>query len=672
MSVSFTGFKKQLTETCTISEGKPDQDIGLIILLPSDHILNEVTVTAATKKLLDVRPGKITMNIENSILAAGNTAYELLKRSPGVQIDNSDMIKLNGRQGVLIMINGRQIFMDNDALIELLQNTQSNDVELIELMSNPSAKYEAQGSGAIINIKLKKNKNFGTNGSVSGAFGISDLGRAYDFNKRYNGGLSLNYRSKSINLFGSDNYANTTFLKSSLNNRDINAINQPINVDVDYLGKQLRESHTYKAGADFSIDPKNIIGVLVSGSLSNVTLDKNNKSVFSSQGKKDSSILTNSNQSRRFSNIGFNMNYKGTSGKKNAELSIDLDYLDYDRESLEYLTNDFLDAFNNPYQPFLIYRNNSPSEFKARSFKIDYSLPFTKTQKVEMGVQGSKVTGDNKLYFDEVAGSTLKSDTRFTNRFKIDQQITGGYISYKTGFKKLDVQAGLRVEHTYSVENSITYSKTTKQNYIDFFPSLQYNYNLNENNQFSVSYGRRILRPQYDDLNPSIAYLDKYTFRSGNPSLSPEYTHNIEFSHVYKDKFTTTLRATLINDVILGVFEQDDDTKVNTYIKRNIDRQFSYGLDFNAPVDITSWWNSSISFGAFYQRFTDKSLGGNLDNASPAILISATQSFSFKYDFNAELFSRYESPAKYGISDFKALYSIDAGMNNTKLKYFIV
>ncbi len=656
LSVSFVGFKKQLTQPYAFFESKPTQDIGVITLLASDNALNEITVTAA-KKLLDVHPGKVILNIENSIIATGSSALELLKRAPGVQVDNNYNIRLNGKQGVLITIDGKQTYMDNDALGELLHNTRSESIESIELISNPSAKYTAEGSGAIINIKTKKNKSLGANGSMNIGFGNSDLGSGFNPNQRYNGGINANYRTQKLNIFGSNNYADQTFYRTSLLDRNINNNNQVTNIKVDYLSKQQRKSDTYRIGTDYFISPKQTIGFLVAGNYSKLNIAKQNRSDIS-DGNSNSSIETKSDQNRKFSNIGFNLNYKGKLGKKESELSIDLDYFIYDRSSLEFLTNNYSNGTDK------FFSNSSPSDYDIKSLKIDYILPIKKDQSLSIGIQSSNVSGNSKLDFGEIVSGAYQPDAMLTGQFKVNNQINAAYVSYKRDFKKSVLELGLRAEQTFPEEDPLPGS-STKLGYFNLFPNLQFTQNLNQNNQLLFSYSRRILRPPYEDLNPFVGYLDQYTYHYGNPLLKPSYTQNVELTHVYKEKYTTTIRASLTNDVFLNVLEQDNVTMVNKSIRRNLDKQFTYGISFNAPLTVYKNWSMDNTIEAFYQRFTNKSIAGNLDNGSPDVTFTTLQSFTFPHVFNAELSAKYETPTSYGISKYKSLYSMDFGISRS-------
>ena len=632
-------------------------DLGKLVLHTSAKNLQEVSIYE-NKNFIETKPGKVILNVENSIVSSGSTAYDILKSAPGVQIDAEENIRLNGKQNVLVIINGKQTFMEREALIDILKGTQSNDIEQIELISNPSAKYDAAGSGAIINIKTKKNKNYGLNGNLNLMSGISAVGFNSDPNHKLNSALSLNFRNKLINVYGSYNYADNNQNRTLNSQRAINNARRT-NINVDYGSLIKRSTHTYRTGSDINIAKNHVLGAMFSGSDNQFGISKNNISSILNRNVLDSSILTTSDQSRGLKNQALNLNYKGTLGKKFGELSFDLDRIRYSRESDELLSNQFLSASNTEYRKGILLRNSSPSTYKVQSVKLDYILATTKTARLEMGLQGSQVNGDSNLEFGQIVSSTFIPDARFLNRFLIDEQIAAGYINYNLDFKNSSLYIGLRGEKTISEGTSLTTGQLNKRNYFNLFPNIQFTQNISKDNQLLFSYSRRITRPGYDNLNPFVAYLDQYSYRSGNPLLRPEFSRIAEVTHNYKNKYTATLRAKIVDDLILELNEQDDLTQVNTVISRNIDRQYLYGIELNAPVDITSWWNVNLNLQSAYEKYVTTTGSEEFIISSPSLIFSSLQAFKFKNNVTAEINGKYESPTVYGIYNFKSIYSVD-------------
>jgi iron complex outermembrane receptor protein len=660
IKITSVGYNKIFYGPYLISDNSPELNAGTLVLSPDMTNLKEVAIVER-KNYIEKKAGKVVLNVGNSILSAGNSAYDILKSSPGVQMDAEDNIKLNGKTHVLIMINGKQTFMEREALLDLLKSTLSNEIDQIELISNPTSKFDAAASGSIINIKLKKNKNFGINGSLSGMAGLSGLEPDKDPNTRFNSGANLNYRNKLVNLFGSYNYADNSQTRNISIDRLINNT-EHTEINVNYLGNTQRSGNSYRLGMDVNVNPNHVLGFMFNGSDNQIGINKNNSSAILNGGVLDSTIFTDSEQNRGLTNAIYNFNYKGLLGKKAGQISVDWDYITYLRNSNELLTNEFLDASNNPYRESRLLKNMSPSEYDIQSVKIDYEVALNKRSRLEMGLQGSKVKGDSQLDFGRLISGNFYADPQFVNHFLIEERIGAGYINYDVNRKNSSLALGLRAEYTDSKGTSLTSGSINNRNYLNIFPNLQYTYTFNKEHNLLFSFSRRITRPGYDNLNPFVAYLDQYSFRSGNPYLKPEFSQVAEITHLYKNKFSTTLRATMATDVIMEVNEQDDESHINNIISRNIDRQYQYGIEINAPVELATWWNLNLNVQSSYEKFIAKSAGGNFQNLSPSLVVSGLQTFTINESLSGELNAKYESPTVYGIYNYQSAYSVDAAL----------
>jgi len=660
LRITSVGYQTLFYGPFTISQKNKPLNLGKLQLSPASTALKEVSIVEQ-KNFIELKPGKVVLNVQNSILSASNSAFDILQAAPGVQMDADERIRLNGKQNVLILVNGKQTFMEGQALNDILKSMQGTEIDQIELINNPSAKFEATGSGSIINIKTKKNKQFGANGSLNGNSGLSLINEDSEPNLRVGSGLNLNFRNKFISIFGNYTYGDVSQDRGIVVERDINNSLRTA-IDVNYQSLSRRLANSYRAGVDIDLAPNHVMGVMVSGSDNRLKISKINNSGIFNLSRLDSTIRTSSDQARGLQNTVFNFNYKGALGKRAGDISFDWDYISYQRSSTELLTNNFLDAGNNPYRESLLLRNSSPSEYDVQSIKIDYNVSLTKTSKIELGVQRSHVKGDSRLDFGRMHAEIYYPDESFTNHFLIDEQIAAAYLNYSIDFKKSSLAIGLRAEKTLSEGNSLTSGHITKRDYLNFFPNLQFSQNLNDHNKILFSYSRRVTRPGYDNLNPFVAYLDQYSYRSGNPYLKPEFARIAEITHVYKNKFSTTLRTKIIDDLMLDINEQNDLTHVNTIISRNIDRQFMYGIELNAPVTLTNWWDINLNLQSMYEKYTTESAAGEYQNTSPSFILSALQSMKFKNDFSAEVNGKYESPTIYGIYNYKAAYSVDAAI----------
>ncbi|KIA94576.1 hypothetical protein OC25_09280 [Pedobacter kyungheensis] len=652
------GYKTLKSKIITVTEDNQKIDFGTAKLVATAQNLKDVNV-AVTKPLIERKMDKIVMNVSNSSIMTGSSALEVLQKAPGVTVDQNDKISMMGKQGVLIQLDGKQTYMSSADVANLLRNMQSSDIESIELITNPSSKYDASGNSGIINIKTKKNKNGGTNGSVNGSLG-------YGKNLRGNAGINLNHRTQKLNLFGNYNYG-------KFERDNLIAIDRISNGTPDTYFMQVGESNrkqynnNFKAGLDYFIDKKNTIGVLVNGYFNHGTeAAVNNTLIGPSFQKIDSTLISNSLQTNKYNNISYNLNYKSVLDTAGSEISADVDYSRYNGNDGSDYANDYLFANGSRIRPINYIRNNTPSIIDIKAFKVDYNVSLSKTVKLEAGVKSSWVKTDNDLQAEEFVNNNWQNDVRRSNQFVYDENVNAAYTNVNKQFKNTSVQIGLRMEQTNSKGNLITTNTVVKRSYWDFFPTLFVQQNLSKNNQLGFSYSRRIDRPSYDALNPFIYYLDQYTYNKGNPFLNPQYTHNFELSYTLLQKYMLTLGYSRVNDVIAEVILPDEAQKALYQTNANIATNISYSANLNVPVQITKWWQTNNNLNVFYLSFESPNLAGRaLKTGKTSFQFKSQQTFTIVNGFTAELNGNYESPLDYGTLSLKARYSIDAGLSKT-------
>jgi len=625
-----------------------------IILNFAPKQLKGITVTG-TRPEIEVTPGKTTLNVQNSILDDGKSAFDILSSSPGVKVDNTN-ISLVGHQSALIMINGKPTNLSGDDLVDILRGMQSNTIDRIELMTGGSAKYDASGGG-IINIITRKGKNTGVNGVVTGGVGY---GKYY----KDNAGIVFNDGTAKFNVFGSYNYNDNKTFHNFTNGRTINFNNAISEYNTDYNSIQKRTDNAFAFGTDYYVSPGQTIGFLVSGLIADVNIIKNNNLDIYNQSVLDSAIKANSGLNRHTSQVNYNLNYNGRLDKAGKTLSGDFNYNTFNRSSAEYITNDFYDASGKTYRDPLMLQNLSPSTIKMWQAIVGFADPLTKTSKLEVGLKYSKVASNNDLSLDSLVNGVYKSYPMFTNHFIYDENVNAAYLNYESKFEKFDLTAALRAEQTIEKGNSVTLSQVVNSNYTDLFPHVLLTYKHDDKNYFSILFNRGIERPDYQQLNPFLYYVDRYDYRSGNPYLKPQYTNSIELSYNYNKTLETTLYSTIISNAYhFPFYEQNDTSKVNIYTNVNLGRVYTYGLRFFAPVVFNNWWNANFTADASYQRYVAYPVNGNLDKGAQDIILTSTQHFIISPTFVAEIYGWYESPNFYGVNQVKAEYYINATLS---------
>lgn len=658
IKATVVGYKKAVSKPFTVAEGNQHVTAPTLSMQSGSTELKGVTITA-TKPLIERKIDRTVMNVENSVLAAGNTAMEILERAPGVTVDKDDNISLKGKQGVTVMINDKLTYLTAAQLATLLRSTDGNTIKSIEIITNPSAKYDAAGNSGIINIKLKKNTQSGTNGSLT-------VGGAKGQYWRDNSSLNLNHKQGNLNVFTSlsrgDNKRGhdlrlNRVVTDSLGNK--NYFNQRS------LMPGTNHYNNYRLGADYDLTPKHTIGFVVSG-YSNSGKDENDtKTIIGKQfGTADSSLHTTSLIKQTYRNFALNLNDKFKIDTSGQEISIDLDYSKFNNNSNAFYYTNFFKADGSSQHFPLNLSNQTPSNITIYTGKADYVKPLSKTVKFEAGVKFSSVKTDNDLRAqkqDSVSMAYL-NDTARTNRFIYDEKINAAYININKQFKKTSVQLGLRAEQTRSTGNLIG-SNPVKRSYTNLFPSVFVNQTINDKNEMSFSYSRRIDRPGYDDLNPFVYYLDPYTFSKGNAFLKAQYTQNFELNYTYAHTVNVSLGYSHTTDAITEIIRSYGDKTFQT--NDNLQTQTGYNININTPFTITKWWEGNVNATGFYLGFKSDTLAGAaFKDGQWAFQGRTTQTFKFK-GYRFEVMGDYQSSLTYGIYKIRPRYSIDMGLSKS-------
>ncbi|MEP7318951.1 MAG: TonB-dependent receptor [Panacibacter sp.] len=664
-SISYVGFKAACSPVFEVV-GNGDVNVAAVTLSKLSGELKNVTVTAK-KPMIEVRADKTIFNVENSINAVGSDALELLRKSPGVLVDKDDNLSLAGKNGVQVYIDGKPSPLSGTDLSSYLKSLQSSQIEAIEIITNPSAKYEAAGNAGIINIRLKKNKTFGTNGSVNAGYNIGVY-------PKYNTGIALNHRNKKINLFGNYNYNN------SKNENYISLYRRQLDTLFDQRSvmNMKNTSNGFKAGADYFASKSSTIGVMVNGNFSDNTIG--NKGVtpisYIPTGIVDRILIADNSSAMNRDNINFNLNYRyaDTSGR---ELNMDADYGYYDIKSDQYQPNFYYDPTGSTLQDQYIYNMIAPTNIDIYSFKTDYEQNYKKGR-LGIGGKTSFVKTDNDFQRFNVYNTGKVKDTLRSNVFNYKENINALYVNYNKQYKGIMIQAGLRAENTNSEGQStglkfdggeyVPYDSTFKRNYTDLFPSAAVTFNKNPMNQWGVSYSRRIDRPAYQDLNPFEFKLDEYTFQKGNTQLRPQYTNSIAVTNTYKYKLTTTLNYSHVNDVFSQLIDTAEKSK--TFItKKNLAKQDIISLNISMPFQY-KWYSVFANVNTYYTHYNaDFGEGRKINLDAYAVNVYAQQTFKLGKTTTAEVSGFYTSPSIWqGTFKSTAMWSVDAGLQQSVLK----
>lgn len=661
ISAGMVGYLRSVSKMFSLTENQPSHQISPLTLEEETRALDEVVVEAQ-RPLLEQQADRLVINVEGSILAGGGTALEVLEKSPGITVDRDGNISLKGKQGVIVMLDGKQTYLSAQEVSNMLSSMSADAIEKIELITNPSAKYDAAGNSGIINIKTKKNKNMGLNGSLT-------AGTGYGRYEKFNTGLNLNYRQGKINLFGSydyrynHGYSNTFVIdRYSITSTDTTIFNQ------NNFRPFRTTNHQFKGGMDWFLNERNTLGILVRGYSNVLELDITGDATATNPAGENLLWLDSRNDAYHgYDNMSYNLNYRHTFEQEGRELSADLDYSSFLGSTFNGIDNYFyygtIAAGPDSSQHL---RSDIPSVIDIKVAKVDYAHPLDeKGSRLEVGAKSSMVTTDNDVHFDEQQGEEWVVDKGKTNHFIYEENINAAYINWSGKIGAYDLQAGLRGEQTSYKGESVTMDSIVSDNYLKLFPSLFVGRQFSEAHQLNLSYSRRIDRPSYQSLNPFIYYLDPYQYYQGNPLLQPQFTHNIELSHTLKGTYITSIGYSKTSDVLTQVTEQDDIRKVTRATTLNLQTLTSYNLTVSAPVTVAKWWNMSNNLNAFYNEYSGIFLDEQLSSSQFSFNLNVNNRFTLPGGFSAELSGMYYSPGTFGLARYFSRYALNAGLQKT-------
>ncbi|MEO2062609.1 MAG: TonB-dependent receptor [Christiangramia sp.] len=630
-SIGYAKFEKQF-------ELKKTTNLGEISMTQSEETLDEVLVEAE-KPIVQVLADKTVFNVENTLNTTGTNAFELLRKAPGVLIDNSGGIIVEGKAGVQIYINDKPSVLRGDDLQSFLKGLQADDIASLEIITQPSSKYDAAGNAGIINIKLKKNKSLGTNGNMNSSLTIGDYARI-------NNGLSFNNREKGHNLYGS--YSNR-FGKST---NYLYLLRQQNGIEFDAKTNSIFDSNSnnFRIGYDFFASDKSTIGAIVQTNFNNFFSDNNSRTPIRQIGETSfDSILIANNRSHTISkNLSTNLNYR-YSDTLGRSLNIDLDYGKYDRDGNAFQPNIYYGSDEMEILNQNITRQLTPTNIDVWTAKTDFETNFL-NGKLASGFKFSNVVTDNNFQFYDIENSVESLNKDRSNRFEYRENINAGYINFNKKWTKWSFQGGLRVEQTISEGNlrsvQNNQNQTVKRNYTNLFPSGGFTYQLNRINQFAINYSRRIERPNYQSLNPFEYKIDELSYRRGNPFLQPQYTNNFKLSHTYKYKFTTSLSYSHVSDFFAQITEAEGERR-NYIMERNIANQKVWNLGISWPFKLQEWWNVYVSLNGSTNSY--KSDNPDFQPISQETLsFYAQNTIALPAEISMEISGWYSSPTVWG------------------------
>lgn len=659
LRVNGLGYLELLTPTFTVDSPGFSQDFGQLQVQADVKTLSEVQVQTL-RPTITTEPDKMVVSVENTAMAEGNTAYDVLAKSPGVWVDQDGNLQLNGKGGVQVMLNGRRSYLSGKELQNLLQNMPAENLKNLELITNPSSRYDAEGASGIININLKKNQDSGMSGSVY-------AGYQYNSRSTYTSGAEVSHKKGNWNSFGSIN------LNRRMRYRDMEMdrvfMSESGTAKFDQTGSELNErlEPSLRLGTEYDLNERHSIGGVGSLTMNRTDMAFRTASYLRNGDNLYIDALNQANEEH--ANGTFNLHYLGKLDTTGTTLSADLDYVHIGNTDEASFTNKFftLPVASNPDSVELL-RNENPTRYDIVSAKVDFATTLNPKLKLELGAKASHVKSDNELRFYEVQDERETFDSKRSNHFIYKETIYAAYTSLSATLSDTwSLQAGLRAEQTFSLGNSLTKKEKTNRDNLNLFPTLFVQQKVSDNYQIGYKYSRRISRPYYQNLNPFIFYLDPYTYAQGNPQLKPQYINSFELTQTFKQAYTLVLGYTLTKDLIGEVPEQDPVNNTTIFQQRNIEDAKSATATLVAPIKVSGKWEISNNLTGMYQEFTTVTQIATVVNEQFSLIANSNHTVLLPKGFRLEAGANYQSAVAFSVYKVEPQWWLDAGLKRTFL-----
>lgn len=637
ITIDLLGYKKYISDIIVIDSIRSDLNIK-IELEKEENKLEEVVITTKIP-FVERKIDRTIINPEALISNSGGSALDVLSKAPGVIIDENGNIKLKGKSGITVFIDDKPTYLTGTELESYLRSLPSASIKQIEIMLNPPAHYEASG-GAIINIKTKKSKLKGINGSISANYAQGRYAKTSD-------NLSLNFTNKKISIFSNLNYGyqnnfHDLTIKRRYKNEDLST-SSVFNQNTYIHPKN--DSYGIRLGLDYYVNDKTTVGISTRGLSNNSIVTKYNYAQFlNANDSLISTVIADNGQNSLFQSGSVNLNIRHQFDSAGTTLTADLDYVAYLTNTEQLYKNDvYLPDGTNSYSD--IQNGALPSTINIYAFKSDYIQPLKHNDRFDAGLKTSYTQTDNDAVYLITQNNITQNNYNLSNHFKYDEMINAGYLNYTRSFKKLELQAGLRFEATIlngkQLGNVLKPYSSFNRNYNSLFPTVYISYKLDTaaNNNVNLSYGKRIERPFYKDLNPFSSPLDKYTYYEGNPYLRPTFEHNVSLAYSFKEFFTTTLYYSNTLNNIQETVEIIDGIYYNRPGNIASSELASFSVEGSIPV--TKWLTTNVYSELIYSHYKSKIYAETLNATGTCFFISTNNNFKFKKGWSAELSGQY-------------------------------
>ncbi|MFN8395543.1 MAG: outer membrane beta-barrel protein [Bacteroidia bacterium] len=642
LAIRHVEFKAYMGTAIVIKPGEAAKQIPAIQMQPLGDTKLQTVDIVAKLPLVEQKIDRTVVNVDAMISAAGGTAMDALERSPGVKVDQNGNISLKGKTGVVVFIDDKPTYLSGDDLANYLRSLPASTLKSIEIMTNPPAKYDAAGNAGILNIKTKKNNVEGFNGAFSVNYGQGRLPKS-------NNSLSLNYRHNKLNI--SSNFGGgyrTGFQDLFISRAYYQGFGMPSSYfrQRSYIEKRIPMGNG-KVSVDYYASEKTTIGVvLTSGaSLRNEHTD-NVARVLDGDEVPLSRVTADNTIEALWRNAGANLNLRHTFDSLGRTLTVDADIIRYANDEQHLFKNTVMHPMGDTTYTDQL-NGTLPSDIRIVAFKSDYEHPFRNGLKISSGIKASFTHTDNAVEYIRTVGAVSEVDNTISNHFIYDERILAAYVNASREWKRFGAQIGLRGESTRSFGNQLGNewqpASTFNRKYDNLFPTAFLSYKLDSaaNHQLNFSYGKRIDRPFFQDLNPFLSPLDKFTFYSGNPYLKPSFAQNLSLTYTYKGMASVSLNYGQSRGEINETLEIIN----RIYYSRpgNIGSSEIINISANAQIPVTKWWTANLYAESGRTHYVSKLYNQKLDASGIYGFGQFTNLFQFGKGWSGEFSGEYMS-----------------------------
>lgn len=658
ISCTYSGDKPVYTPLIDVTATDKSINLGEIRLQEKVMQMKEVVVIAK-KPLYEQKIDRLVINVASAITYTGLSALDILERSPGVIVNRiAGSMSINGKSGVIVMINGKRNYMDLATVMQMLSGQPSGNIERIEVITTPPANFDAEGSAGIINIVLKSNNKYGTNGSFT-------LTAGYSKGAQNAASMNINHRKGKVNLFGNLSYTRNKMEQYWTNYRAI-GFNGKLQENYSENNRHaLVNQFDGQAGADLELSKKTIVGVLLSGNYRNWEMHSPNNASFSSGGQVDTVVKVDNNEVHNTLYYGVNFNVQHVFSAE-EKLVFNADYLHYkDKNPNTYDNSYYMNSGGLLYRELVRSDKITPLEFVVLA--LDYNRKLAKKVDMEAGIKGSTSRSTNTVVVSTLDQDLWVDDSLLSGIHHIREKIGAAYTSFNIRFSdKTTVKAGLRYEFTHTRITTESGRDGVARDYGNLFPSLFFMRNIKDDQSFNFSYTRRIWRPSYSNLAPYVIFLDPKTFQTGNPSLQPSIIDALSASFSYKSKIFSVSYDHMANVITEIPLVDEGSNKMITAV-RNMRGGENFNLSLNIPVKVNSWWNMQNYISGFWRKMI-AFYKEEVITETTGIFGNTSQNFILPKNYSISLTAYYSSGGIWGLYRFRSMGSLDIGFQKKLTK----